>query len=525
MKKIKYISIAVGAAFVCLLLYFMMPKHFKWDFYEADPNGHEPYDMAVFDSLMHRSLPEGYEVMAWQRPNEGTGGDEDDLLANTEKALNLQQRLDPKKQSVLMIQRYNCADAAGNKVSPLIAALNYAAKGGDVLLVKEQLESSDPFFESLSTNLGLPFVYVSPYSLDSYQPKQLRDRSDQTYPVGTGEETVEIHTKYTQAYFVIEPSFLEERKKGVPEIVDIVPKEGYNAEPSELSEADKEIEFAGTPIDSITPDLSELPDNDDDNARRILKKMDLSLDSYLDAANEHYYGLRIHNNKTGGNVYICTLGLYFSNLGVTLPDGDKLIAYNMEKISHKPVVRVEYNYRKTYSSDYHDSTEKNELFSVLSQNEALSFAWLLVLLLAVTALACGIYRKHPAKKDAHLEYVDETDPVAVREARFRQSPLLHFIFQYSWLYKGQRNYTDLFLINYRQFARYVNRKTGLELGSASESDIAQTSKTLAQRTGLDATVVEEDLTWMHDNKLNADNGVEISPADYVKSQQIIEKYV
>lgn len=491
MKKIKYIFAAFIAVFVCLLLYALIPKPFKWNFDQADPNGHEPYDMAVFDSLMYRSLPNGYEIMEWKRPADADKSAQPTILTSTEKALNLAEQCDPKTQSLLIIQRFKFADADNNEVSPLIAALNYANAGGDVLLVREQLDGRDPFVRELTKNLGKSFDYGGYNSPNNYLPDNMRDKDDLVDWKIVEKDTIKVHRRYAPTYY----QYCNTAKTG--SYSDVSDLEDYGKEVPEAAAAEK-----------------------------ILKKMQLSLDPYFKSdANIFCYGLNFHNEKSGGNVYLCTLGIYFSNLGVTIPDADKVIAFNMERISHKPVVRVEYKHRKTKSTASSTESEKTNVLYVLSKNEALSFAWLLVLLLAVIILACGIYRRHPAKQDAHLVYVDETDPVAVREAKFRQSPLLHFIFQYSWLYKGQQNYTDLFLINYRQFARYVNKRSGMELGSASENDLIVASKTLALRTGLDAAVVKQDLLWMRDVKLNADAGNSIPPSDYVKSQQIIEKYV
>lgn len=491
MKKIKYIFAAFIAVFVCLLLYALIPKPFKWNFDQADPNGHEPYDMAVFDSLMYRSLPNGYEIMEWKRPADADKSAQPTILTSTEKALNLAEQCDPKTQSLLIIQRFKFADADNNEVSPLIAALNYANAGGDVLLVREQLDGRDPFVRELTNSLGKPFDYGGYDSPSNYLPDNMRDKDDLVDWKIVEKDTIKVHRRYAPTYY----QYCNTAKTG--SYSDVSDLEDYGKEVPEAAAAEK-----------------------------ILKKMQLSLDPYFkSSANILCYGLNFHNVKSGGNVYLCTLGIYFSNLGVTIPDADKVIAFNMDKICHKPVVRVEYKHRKTKSTASSTESEKTNVLYVLSKNEALSFAWLLVLLLAVIILACGIYRRHPAKQDAHLVYVDETDPVAVREAKFRQSPLLHFIFQYSWLYKGQQNYTDLFLINYRQFARYVNKRSGMELGSASENDLIVASKTLALRTGLDAAVVKQDLLWMRDVKLNADAGNSIPPSDYVKSQQIIEKYV
>lgn len=478
MKKYIYILAAVAAVFLCFLLYALIPKPFKWNFEQADPDGHEPYDMAVFDELMNRSLPKGYEVVE---------------LEPATKALDLTQKLDPKKQSVLFIQRFKLADADNKLVRPLIAALEYANAGGDVLLVREQLDARDPFVRELTDILDKPYDFGGYNSPSNYYPENLSDREDEVFWIVVGKDTIKIHNRFAPTYYKI----------------NWVPNNRNSSEVSDLEDL-----------------VSEERSPEADEAAGLLRKMTLSFEPYLQCDNTVIcYGLKFHNEKTGGNVYICTLGMYFTNLGVTLPDADKVIAYNMEQISQKPVVRVEYNHRKTKSSSTVQDSEENKIFSVLSKNKALSFAWLLVIILAVLALLCGLYRKHPAKKDAHLVDVDQTDPVAVREARFRQSPLLHFIFQYSWLYHGQRNYTDLFLINYRQFARYVNRKSGMELGSANDNDLIVASKTLALRTGLDAAVVKQDLLWMQNTKLNADADDTISPSEYVKSQHIIEKYI
>lgn len=464
-----------------------------WDFGSADPDGNEPYDMAVFDSLMYRSLPKGYEVMEWERPADADNSEHPTILTSTEKALNLAEKFDPKKQNLLIIQRFKFADANNNEVSPLIAALNYADRGGDVLLVREQLDGRDPFVRELTGILGMPFDYGGYNSPSNYFPENLRDKDDFVEWKIVNNDTIKIHRRYTPTYY---------QTSGVGNA-------GRNSEVPDMEALEKEEREPEAIV-----------------AEKILKKMPLSFDPYLKSdATIICYGLKFHNDKTGGNVYLCTLGMYFTNLGVTLPDADKVIAYNMEQISEKPVVRLEYKHYKTKSSTNAEDTETNKILTVLSKNKALSFAWLLVIILAVLALLCGIYRRHPAKQDAHLVYVDETDPVAVREAKFRQSPLLHFIFQYSWLYKGQQDYTDLFLVNYRQFARYVNRKTGTELGSANGNDLVVASKTLAQRTGLAAADVKQDLVWMRNIKLNADEGSVITPSDYIKSQQIVEKYV
>lgn len=478
MKKIKYITAAIVAVFVCFLLYAIVPKPFKWDFNKADTDGHEPYDMAVFDELMSRSLPKGYEVMEWEPAT---------------NALDLTQKLDAKKQSVLFIQRFKLADADNKLVRPIIAALEYANAGGDVLLVREQLDGRDPFVKTLTGILGKPYDFEGYNTSHDYLPENLRNREDYVFWKVVGKDTIKIHHRFAPTYYQTNKVAYNGSSSGVPDIVDFQQEERY-------PEAD---EVSG-----------------------LLRRMTLSLDPYLQCDNNSSicYGLHFHNDRTGGNVYLCTLGMYFTNLGVTIPDAEAVIAYNMEKISGKPVVRVEYKHRKSYDSTQTRETKENQLLAVLAKNQALSFAWLLVLLLAVIALVCGVYRRHPAKKDAHIVYVDETDPAAVREARFRQSPLLHFIFQYSWLYKGQRNYTDLFLVNYRQFARYVNSKSGMELGSANENELTLASKTLGQRTGFAAAAVKQDLLWMRDTKLSADDGNVISPSDYIKSQQIIEKY-
>lgn len=492
MKKRIYIIAAVVAAFVGFLLYAFTSDPFVWEIDKANADGHQPYDMAVFDELMRRSLPNDYKVVEWGRDKEKSDSTDGDIVTNTQTALNLTERFDAKTQNLLIIQRFKFADANNHEISPLIAALNYANAGGDVLLVREQLEDEDHFVLQLTHSLGTPFHYGGYYSTHKYLPKYLREREDSIDTIVVKGDTLKIHKRYAPTYYqkYVDPNY------EINEIPSISPND---------------------------PKVKEVR-----NAlRRCSGTMKLSMDTYMMSENgTTCHGLRFHNTRTGGNVYVCTLGIYFSNIGVTIPDADKVIAYNMEKISQKPVVRMDYKHAVKYEYTNNEKASKeNKLFAVLTKNEALSFAWILIVLLAVLALACGIYRKHPAKKDAHLIYVDETDPVAVREARFRESPLLHFIFQYSWLYKGQDNYTELFLINYRKLARYVNRKSGMELASAKEKDLDAGSKTLAQRTGLDAATVKQDLLWMHNTKLHADAGYTIAPKDYIKSQQIVEKYV
>lgn len=473
MKKYIYIF-AAAIAVVCCLVLLSQRKHLSiWDISTADPDGHEPYDMAVFDSLLHRSLPNGYEVKHWNAANvNGYDTDNENTLKykDIKKPLHLTDSLNPKKQSVLIVQRYAWCDSTNFDIDPLIDALDYANKGGDVLVVKEQISYSDYFLNSLTKSLGSSMDFGQNQS--GYDVKDLSKKDDDIYYANTPDGKLSILNRFASSYLVKDNT----------------------------------------------------SDYDSPEVAAITKEMRLSMKPYLSTLNGgRVYGVVFHNEKSGGNVYFCTLGLYFSNLGVTIPDGDKAIACNMGKIDHKPVVRVDYE--KVISENRNSNSGFEKMLSVLSKNKTLTFAWSLVLLMAVLILLCGIYRKHPAKRDAHLIYVDETDPVAVREAKFRQSPLLHFIFQYSWLYKGKKNYTELFLINYRQFARYVNRKSGVELASADDSQLKTATNTLAMRTGLDHEAIWKDLNSMRLNKLNVDNGIIISPQDYIQSQQIIEKYL
>ena len=503
MKKFLYIFVAI-AALVCILYLIPRNHYHKWDITHAAPEGHEPYDMVVFDSLLCNSLPNGYDVKRWKvvaktddddvADDAVVVNDEDDddvviedsvvyeddednnvpLYKDIDKRLHLTDSLNPKKQNVLIVQRYEWTDNIGINVTPLIDAFDYANKGGDVLVVKEQIEYSDYFLNSMTELLGTSMDYgqAHPNYPFGYDAKDLSKREDDVYFAKTPDGNLRIHNRFAPSYLIKDNSNIYDS----PEAVSIV------------------------------------------------NEMKLSMKPYLSTYNDgKIYGVVFHNEKSGGNVYFCTLGLYFSNLGVTIPDADRIIAYNMGKIDRKPVVRIDYEKytRKDVSSD----SGLDKLLSVLAKDKALSFAWIMFLVMVVLVLICGIYRKHPAKRDAHLIYVDETDPVAVREAKFRQSPLLHFIFQYSWLYKGKRNYTELFLINYRQFARYVNRKSGVELISADEKELEKASNALALRTGLDLSLIRQDLIWMQINKLNVDNATTILPQDYIKSQRIIEKYL
>ncbi len=474
MKKYIYIFAAIAVA--CCLVLVSQRKHFStWDVSIADANGHEPYDMAVFDSLLYRSLPNGYEVRHWDVADADkqyyTDDEDTPRFQDIKKRLHLTDSLNPKKQSVLIVQRTAWRDSSEFEVNTLIDALDYANKGGNVLVVKEQIEYYDYFLNTLTKALGSGMDVGQHPS--GYTATDLSEREDDVYFVNTPDGKLRIRNRFAPSYLIEDSSSIQESKE----------------------------------------------------ALSIAKEMKLSIKPYLSTHNNsgRIYGVVFHNEKSGGKVYLCTLGLYFSNLGITIPDADKVIAYNMGKIDNKPVVRVDYE--KFVPSYRRSSSKFEDTLSVLSKNEALSFAWTLVLLMAVLVLVCGIYRKHPAKRDAHLIYVDETDPVAVREAKFRQSPLLHFIFQYSWLYKGKRNYTELFLINYRQFARYVNRKSGVELTSADKDKLHTAANALAMRTGLDLSDIRQDLIMMRKDKLNADNGEIISPEDYIRSQQIIEKYL
>lgn len=476
MKKYIYIFVAI-AVLCCFGLFLQREHHSIWDVNTADPNGHEPYDMAVFDSLLYRSLPNGYDVKHWDvvAASQNKCFDDYDHISkykDVPKPLCLADSLNPKKQSVLIVQRTEWYDDDNGTIDVLMDALDYADKGGDVLLVREQLGYGDSFLNRLTYKTGETLDYSSMSGFPfTYDLKELSEKEGYTFMVETSEGKMNIKSTFA-------PSCLQ--------------KYDY--------------------------------DKANSTAEVFAKKMSLSCEIYMSNKNvNEIYGVAFHNKKTGGNVYLCTLGLYFSNLGVTIPEGDKIIAYNMGKIDKKPVVRVDYD-KLVYNGTGKDSG-LDQILSVLSRNKALSFAWSLVLLMAALILICGIYRKHPAKRDAHLIYVDETDPVAVREAKFRQSPLLHFIFQYSWLYMGKRNYIELFMINYRQFARYVNRKTGVELNSADNQELEKASAVLAQRTGLELADIRQDLIWMQVNKLNADNESIISPKDYIKSQQIIEKYL
>lgn len=471
-KLKKYIYIFVAIAVVCGLVLFSQRKHYStWDVSTADPNGHEPYDMAVFDSLLYRSLPNGYEVKHWDVAEAYT-----DIYTNKYKEiikpLHLTDSLNPKSQNVLIVQRTELYSENDYTINALRDALDYADQGGNVLLVREQLGYGDSFLNRLTGQIGETMDYDEYSYFPKYDVKQLSKIDDYVLQAKTSEGRLNIHHRFAPSYFI---------------------KDDY--------------------------------DQEDNIADVFLKKMSLSYESYIKSSKPYnrIYGLVFRNKRSGGNVYLCTLGLYFSNLGVTIPDGDKVIAYNMGKIDNKPVVRVDYE--KLVPNGSSLNSESGKMLSVLSKNKALSFAWTLVLLLAVLLLVCGIYRKHPAKRDAHLIYVDETDPVAVREAKFRQSPLLHFIFQYSWLYKGKQNYTELFLINYRQFARYVNRKSGIELSSADDNKLKTATNALAMRTGLGHEEIWRDLINMRLNKMNADNGTIISPKEYIQSQQIIEKYL
>ena len=58
-----------------------------------------------------------------------------------------------------------------------------------------------------------------------------------------------------------------------------------------------------------------------------------------------------------------------------------------------------------------------------------------------------------------------------------------------------------------------------------EKELEKASNALALRTGLDLSLIRQDLIWMQINKLNVDNATTILPQDYIKSQRIIEKYL
>lgn len=466
--------IIVAVAIILALGLSTRKKQFVWSMEQSTPKGHQPYDMALFDELLQRSLPSGYEVRPLNTEfDEVSTQEEVDKMAETEPVkkkylcgypVSTDVLGDPRTENILVVQKYDWV-YDGEIAADL---LNYVMQGGNVVLVTGKSDATGGFLNALLANVD-EGAYNNYYELSSYGPSTLTPvyykNSPDTFV--TINESTQVNGRFASADF------------------------NRDSHPYCRDDAD-----AGM--------------------RRFAKQ--LKVRSIM-SDKSHIYGIDIYRQGKKGHLYVVSLVEYFTNLGVMLPEGPGVIACALSNIDKRKVVRIEYPYIVPNSAS---QPTKNDSMMAIAKTPALALAWKLVLLMAFLLLVRGLYRRLPATPGAERELLDETDPVAVREYRFRHSPLLHFIFQYSWLYRGRHDYRSLFEINFRRMARYVAHHTSVELASADKEQLKLAANVLASRHSMPASEVLDDLAWMQ-GFMTGDGNITANVFKY--SQTITEKYI
>lgn len=489
MKRAIFIFILM--AVIAALIYAMIlsiPKQYVWDMSAKDKDAStEPYGLALFDQVMMRSLPNRYsthtidpavfeknETVKEQISNKkANDGDSDDY----HYAVNAPSDgfVSDHSCNILIIQTHTwTATSDGGYYTVFPALFDIARRGGKAMYVLQHGDIYAGLRNALrvicdyyTVNLCLYDDYPLSYKDKPYSKPWLEDYNDRPITVRTPHGTLELRSRYALNY-----------------------------------------------INSS----SKIINND---------MLGLTLNAYMyDSYNsDDVYVADIHFPESDGHLYISTLGLYFSNIGLKIPQGDKVIEELMGLIDDREVKRIQYPVISATSAHGHRKGEDNSL-DVLARNDSLAWVWMMAIIFTILLLIRGLMRRQPPTNDG--VYLDKTDFVAVREYQFRKSPLLHFIFQCSWLYKDNSRYNQLFDSNFRRVAKAFSHTAGYELLSASDDQLISASHIFASLQKRNYIDIHDELKWIRDTKRQIDNAppdsIRINSRTFARSQIIAEHF-